>query len=65
MGGLTVSLQSSNPALVPVPATAVIPAGSSQVDVDLATGAVTSNTTVVFTASYQGVSQQATVTLTP
>ena len=65
MGGLTVSLQSSNPALVPVPATAVIPAGSSQVDVDLATGAVTSNTTVVFTATYQGVSQQATVTLTP
>ena len=59
-----VSLSSNSPA-VSVPATMTVPAGVWSASVPLTTTAVTATTVATITATYNGVSQQATVTVTP
>ena len=63
-GGATVILSSNSPAVSPPPSVFVNP-GSFSTSFSLATGAVAANTTATITASWNGVSKQASVTLTP
>lgn len=65
-GGAVVSFSSSNPAVATVPATLTVPAGvNSRVVVNfVSTSPVTSTTTVVISATYNGVSRAATLTVT-
>lgn len=64
-GGLTVSLSSSNPSLISVPPTAIIPAGLAY-HIELPTpGWVTKPTVVTVSASYKGVISSVTLTVYP
>jgi len=63
-GGAVVSLTSNSPAASP-PATATVAPGSFSVSFPIPTSTVTANTVVTITASWNGVSAQAQVTLTP
>ena len=63
-GGSTVMLSSSNRALT-VPAGIVVPAGAKSVSGIVEAAAVTASTTVTLTATYNGGSKTATVTLVP
>ncbi len=58
-------LASSNPSLAPVPATVVIPAGSTSAPVSVVTGVVTATTTVTFTASLGGATVSGQLQLDP
>ena len=60
-----ISLSSSNPAVASVPATATVPANSFTGGFIVSTSAVAASTTVVITASYNGDSRTATLTVTP
>jgi hypothetical protein len=64
-GGALVALSSSNPALVTVPATMTIPAGVNSWVYFGSTAQVTTTTSAVITATYNGSSQSVTQTLTP
>jgi hypothetical protein len=64
-GGMVVRLTSSNPAVISIPTTATIPAGFTYVAVPCRTFAVSSTRTVNVTASHDGVSRSATVTVVP
>jgi hypothetical protein len=61
----TISLSSSNPSAFPVPSTVNVQAGQSSTSFGDAAGTVTSATTVTVTATYNGVSLQAQVTVNP
>ena len=61
----TISLSSSNPSAFPVPPTVNIQAGQSSTSFSDQAGTVTSATTVTVTATYNGVSLQAQVTVNP
>jgi len=50
-GGLPLSLSSSNPTAIPVPATVTVPAGATSVVVNITAGAVTTETSATVTAS--------------
>ena len=63
-GGAVVTLSSNSPAASP-PATATIAPGSYSVSVSFPTSTVTTNTTVTITATWNGVSVQSQITLTP
>ena len=63
-GGAVVSLTSNSPAASP-PATATVAPGSFSVSFPIPTSTVTANTVVTITVSWNGVSAQAQVTLTP
>ena len=63
-GGAVVSLSSSSPSASP-PATATVAPGSFSASVPIPTSRVTSNTLVTITASWNGVTAQAQITLTP
>ncbi len=63
-GGATVTLSSNSPAVSPPPSVFVNP-GDFSVSFPLLTNRVTANTTATVTASWNGVSTQAQVTLTP
>ena len=63
-GGAVVSLTSSNPAIRP-PATVTVPAGVESTFFSMPTSLVSTDTPVVITATWNGVSVQATTTLTP
>lgn len=60
-----VGLTSSNPAAIPVSASATVAMGSSAKTFDIATNPVTSETSVVLTATYRGVQKSVTITVTP
>jgi hypothetical protein len=64
-GGITVSIQSSNPTAFPAPSSIAIPAGASTNGVSVQAGAVAASMTVTVTATYNGSSQTANVTVTP
>ena len=64
-GGIQVALSSSNPALANVPATVTVAPGDFTTVVNVATGQVTANTVVVISASLNGTTLQAQLTLTP
>jgi hypothetical protein len=66
-GGAVVHLTSSNPAVVPLPSTVTIAAGSPTLSLNIPTNATSTDTPVTVTASLNGVttSAQLTVTATP
>jgi hypothetical protein len=63
-GGAVVSLTSSSPAVNP-PATVTVAPGAPSVSFNIPTNAVTTTTTATLTATWQGLSVQALLTLTP
>jgi hypothetical protein len=63
-GGAVVSLSSSTPA-AQVPATVTVPAGVESANFPMSTSRVSADTPVTITATWKGVSVQATTTLTP
>jgi hypothetical protein len=63
--GAVVSLTSSNPAVLSVPATLTIPTGAQSGTFSATTSVVTANTPVTITASYNSSSKPATVTVLP
>ncbi len=63
-GGAVVHLTSSNPTLVPLPATVTILAGNPTLPFNFATNPATVTTPVTLTASWNGSSQTATLTVT-
>lgn len=64
-GGALVTLTSSNPALLQVPASATVPYGFTSASFTAASTAVTALTTVSVTASFNGTTVSANVTLSP
>jgi hypothetical protein len=64
-GALTVQLTSSNPAVASVPASVTVPAGATSVVFPITTGAVLSNTPVLFTGSLNGTTRTTTLTVRP
>lgn len=65
LGGAVVSLTSSNPALVQVPATVAVPQGYASFSFQALTGGVTVATTVPITATFDGTTVTANLTLSP
>lgn len=65
VGGALVALSSSNPAVVTVPATMTVPAGVDSHVAFVSTSAVTATTTSVVSATWNGVTRAATMTVTP
>lgn len=64
-GGVVVSLSSSNSAVASVPASVTVGAGATSASFTISTKAVTTSTPVTITASYNGVSVPATLTVVP
>jgi hypothetical protein len=64
-GGTVVSLSSSNPALVNVPASVTVAAGNQSISFTVPTSAVTAPTAVTISATLNGTTVQSQVTLTP
>lgn len=65
-GGASVSLSSSHPAVAGVPASIVVPAGTtSSPPFTITTGAVDTTTAVTITSSFGGVTRTATLTIYP
>ena len=63
--GASVQLASGNPALVAVPAGAIVPGGASTGAFAVTTAPVAAPTTVTITASWFAITRTTTVTLTP
>jgi hypothetical protein len=63
-GGAEISFSSSNPAVASVPAKATVPANAFTVTVTITTAAVQANTVVTITASYNGATRTANLTVT-
>jgi WD40 repeat protein len=64
-GGITVALTSANPTVAAVPATVLVPAGAAFATFSITTTYVTAVTQAVISASYNGVTRQATLTVNP
>jgi len=64
-GGIPIVLSSNNPAAASVPASVTIPAGQTSVQFTVTTYSVTTNTSVVITASSHGTTGTATLTVRP
>jgi hypothetical protein len=64
-GGSVVSLSSSDAAAASVPASVTVPHGAKSATFQVAAGTVSAATLVTLTASYSGVSETASVTITP
>ncbi len=65
VGGAVVTLASSNPSLVSVPASVVVPQGYAYISFQYNTAAVTVATAVPVTATFNGQTASAVVTLSP
>ncbi len=65
VGGVQIAFTSANPAIATAPAIAMILKGRTQVIVELTTVAVTAETAVAMTASYNGATAGATLTIDP
>ena len=65
LGGAVVSLSSSNPALVSVPASVTVPTNYSTWSFTATTTAVTLPTSVLITASFNGITKTASAALSP
>src|SRR5262249_58647534 len=63
-GGALVSFSSSNPAVASVPPNATVPENSFTAMVTITTAAVQANTVVTITASYNGTTRTANLTVT-
>lgn len=65
VGGVVVSLESSNPAVATVPATVTVPGGGTTASFNVETATVSSPTAVTITARLGSASRNATLTITP
>ena len=63
-GGVTVTLSSSNTSVATVPSSVTVSAGQTSASFTVGTQRVSSNTNVVISASYNGTTKQATLTVT-
>lgn len=63
--GAAILLSSTIPKVASVPLSATVPEGASSISFTIATAQVTTNQTVVITASYAGGSQQTNLSITP
>ena len=63
--GAAISLSSSNPAVVGVPASTTIAAGATSATFAVTSSTVTANTSATVTATYNGTSRTAAITITP
>src|SRR5262245_21272340 len=63
-GGALVSFSSSNPAVASVPASATVPENSFTATITITTAAVQATTSVTITASYNGTTRSAVLTVT-
>ncbi len=63
--GATVSLNSSNSTLAPVPSKVLIPSGARSANFNVSTGAVAANTSVSVTGSYKGIFKTGSINLSP
>lgn len=64
-GGATVTLSSSLPSAASVPASVVVPAGTSSATFTVTTGSVSAQATATITAAYNNTSRSANLTITP
>ena len=64
-GGAAFSLTSNNPAVAPVPATVIVPAGATITTFPINTTSVASSTPVTITATYGSTNQTALLTVNP
>lgn len=64
-GGASVPLASTSPTIAPVPASVVVPAGSTAASVSVATKTVSASTAVTVAAAYGGVTRTTSFTVTP
>ncbi len=64
-GGVTIALTSDHPAVIEVPPTIVVAAGQTQATFTVSTRAVTTNTAVTITASHNGTTETASLTVVP
>jgi hypothetical protein len=64
-GGAVISLSSSHPAVASVPATTTAPANSFTASFTIATGTVSASTVVTITATYNGTTRSANLTINP
>lgn len=64
-GGIVVTLFSSNPAVANLPASVTIPAGAMSAPVAVTTSPVSTNDSAIINASWDGATQQATITVSP
>lgn len=62
-GGAAIALSSSNPSVASVPASILVPAGSSTVNFTISTSSVTGSTPVVISATYAGATRTATLSV--
>lgn len=65
VGGMVVSLSSSNTAVAQVPVSVTVPAGATTANFTVTTSAVASTTSVTITASLNGVNRPATLKVQP
>jgi uncharacterized repeat protein (TIGR03803 family) len=63
-GGASVTLSSSNTSVATVPSSVTVPAGQTSASFTVKTQRVSSNTNVVISATYNGTTKQATLTVT-
>lgn len=64
-GGAKVTLASTNTKVIPVPGSTTVPGGSTYVLISIKLGAVTANTSVTVTGTYNGASKSTIFTVTP
>jgi hypothetical protein len=64
-GGAVVTLASSNPSVASVPGAVTVPAGTLSTTFTVSTGTVASDTTVEITATYNGITRKAPLTVVP
>ena len=64
-GGVVVTLATSDSAMAMVPASVTVPAGQSSASFKVDTGRAASNTSVTVSAAYDGVTNAASLTVTP
>lgn len=65
VGGTTISLASSNPAVASVPPSVTVPAGGTSASFNVVTTAVSTPASITISASFNGVTQTATLTVLP
>jgi hypothetical protein len=64
-GGATITFTSNNTSVVPTPSSVTVPQGSTSTTFTVTTNSVSTSTNVIITASYNGSSKNATLTVNP
>ncbi len=64
-GGATIALNSSNPGVVGVPTSVIVPAGAASATFTIGTSGVSTSQNVTIAASFSGVTRKVTITVKP